>query len=57
MTKIDRYVQNIRAMSDYELKKWIVGYVSCPFPDRICGAGDTCEDCWYKNENDGEGVK
>lgn len=43
MTKIDRLVQNIRIMC-----------VSCPFPGRICGAGDTCEDCWYKDENDEE---
>ena len=57
MTKIDRLVQNIRIMSDEELREWIVACVSCPFPDRICGNYDTCDVCWLKNENEGEGVK
>ena len=57
MTRIDRLVQNIRIMSDEELKEWIVACVSCPFPGRICGNYDTCDVCWLKDENDGEGVK
>lgn len=57
MTKIDRLVQNIRIMSDEELKEWIVACVSCPFPGRICGNYDACDVCWLKDENDGEEAK
>ena len=44
-------------MSDEELKEMDSRYVSCPFPGRICGNYDTCDVCWLKDENDGEGVK